>query len=108
MSYAIDIPPVVFDAMQELPRRTLLSIHLMLSRLAKVALLWPPADVRWEHFGRRDGEGLCFYVEGCCVRVEVRSVSRLIAVREIGRVLVRLPPQVPDCELEVQGSAAQH
>lgn len=91
MPYSIHIPNSLFSMMEELPRRTCASIHLTLSRMAELAPDWPPDDPRWERLARRDSEGLHFYVDGCCVRLELNAGARCLSVREIGRVLVHLP-----------------
>ncbi|MDY7225844.1 hypothetical protein [Hyalangium rubrum] len=108
MCYDLDIPRPLFELMQELPTRTRIGIYLALSRLSEVASLWPPDDVRWERFGRRNGDGLCFYVEGCCVSVELQPTERRLRVREIGRVLVRLPLDASGLEGNLLSSPAQH
>jgi hypothetical protein len=91
MSYAIHVPDSLFSMMEELPRRTCASIHLTLSRLAEVAPYWPLDDMRWERLAQRDNEGLHFYVDGCCVRLERDDAAQCLTVREIGRILVHLP-----------------
>jgi len=91
MSYAIHIPNALFSMMEELPRRTCASIHLALSRMAEMAPYWPLDDLRWERLARRDSEGLHFYVDGCCVRLELDEAQQRLSVREIGRILVHLP-----------------
>jgi hypothetical protein len=60
-------------------------------RLAEAAERWPVGDPRWGQLARPQGDGLLFYAEGCCVRLEAQPERRRLVVREMGRVLVRLP-----------------
>lgn len=69
-----------------------MSVQLRLARLAEVAEHWPAGDPRWGQLARQQGEELLFYAEGCCVRLELEPERRRLVVREMGRVLVRLPP----------------
>jgi len=107
MSYAIDIPPALLVLMDELPRRTCASVHLMLARIAEAATLWGPEDPRWEQFVQRDGEGLRFYVDGCCVRVCLQPEARRLVVQEIGRVLIHLRVDSPAFEYNFPGSLVE-
>ncbi len=91
MPYAIHIPDSLFAMMEELPLRTRASIHLALSRMAELAPSWPLEDMRWERLAQRDNEGLHFYVDGCCIRLERDDEVQCLTVREIGRILVHLP-----------------
>jgi hypothetical protein len=93
MSYAIDIAPASLALLEELPRRSSACVFAMLEQLAELADLWEWDDPRWARFVQRDAEGLHFYVGGCCVRLELHRDTRRLVVREIGRVLVHLPPQ---------------
>lgn len=79
------------DLMQSLPWRARLSVQGRLARLAEAAERWPVGDPRWGQLARPRGDGLLFYAEGCCVRLEVQPERRRLVVREMGRVLVRLP-----------------
>jgi hypothetical protein len=77
---------------------------MVLAQLAELAALWEPGDLRWERFVQRDEDGgLRFYVDGCCVRVHFVSDARYLVVREIGRVLVHLPPGRPEFEANLLG-----
>ncbi|HZH15425.1 MAG TPA: hypothetical protein VE057_13825 [Archangium sp.] len=105
MSYAIDLPDHLFALMDELPRRTCATIHLVLARIAELAALWAPDDGRWKQFVYQDDQGLRFYVHGCCVRLWLDSEAKRVVVCGIGRVLVRLPHELLD--LEAEGSSAQ-
>jgi hypothetical protein len=107
MSYAIHIPDSLFAMMEELPRRTCASIHLTLSRMAEVAPYWPLEDMRWERLAQRDTEGLHFYVDGCCIRLELDDGAECLTVREIGRVLVHLPAELLGLEQAPLGSAVE-
>lgn len=68
-----------------------MSVQLRLARLAEVAEQWPAGDPRWGQLARQQGEELLFYTEGCCVRFGLEPERRRLVVREMGRVLVRLP-----------------
>jgi hypothetical protein len=94
MPYTIHIPDALFTMMEELPRRTFASIHLTLSRMAELGPHWPPGDLRWERLAQRDTEGLHFYVDGCCIRLELDAAQQRLSVREIGRILVHLPAEL--------------
>jgi hypothetical protein len=94
MPYAIHIPDTLFSMMEELPRRTRASIHLTLSRMAEMASHWPLEDLRWERLARRDDAGLHFYVDGCCLRLELDAQRQRLTVREMGRILVHLPAEL--------------
>jgi len=98
MPYTIYIPDAVFSLMEELPRRTCASIHLTLSRVAELAPHWPLDDLRWERLAQHDEEGLHFYVDGCCIRLELDAASQCLTVREIGRILVHLPAELLQLE----------
>jgi hypothetical protein len=108
MPYTIDIPSPLLALMEELPLRTCSSIYGTLERIGTLAELWPQDDERWGLLARTDGEGLCFYADGCCVRVELRPEERRLVAREIGRVLVHLPAQGFEEGLAVQGSHPEH
>ncbi len=108
MPYAIDIPDASLVLMEELPRRTCGAIYGMLERMAGLAELWSLNDERWQLVARADGQGLCFYADGCCVRVELHPEERRLVVREIGRVLVRLPAHALDDGYALQGSYPEH
>ena len=107
MSYAIHIPDALFSMMEELPRRTCASIHLALSRMAEMAPCWPLDDLRWERLAQRDSEGLHFYVDGCCIRLELDAAAQCLAVREIGRILVHLPAGLLGLEQAPVASAVE-
>ncbi|HLL00579.1 MAG TPA: hypothetical protein VK539_08345 [Myxococcaceae bacterium] len=107
MPYSIHIPNMLFSMMEELPRRTCASIHLTLSRMAELAPEWPLDDPRWERLARRDAEGLHFYVDGCCVRLELEAATQCLSVREIGRVLVHLPAGLLNLESTSVASAVE-
>jgi hypothetical protein len=104
MPYTIDIPAALLKLMEELPLRTCSAIYGTLERMGVLAELWGPGDERWQLVARPDGKGLCFYADGCCVRVRLQPEGRRLVVREIGRVLVHLPGQGLDDERAVQGS----
>jgi hypothetical protein len=108
MSYAIDIPAPLLSLMEELPLRACSSIYETLERMGVLAELWGRDDERWQLVARSNGEGLCFYAEGCCVRVELHPEERRLVVREIGRVLVHLPVQGRHDGYEAQGSHPEH
>jgi hypothetical protein len=108
MPYAIDIPAALLVLMEELPVRTCSAIYGTLDRMGTLAELWDKDDERWQLVARPDGGGLCFYADGCCVRVELYPDERRLVVREIGRVLVRLPPQGLDYGPNLQGSHPEH
>ncbi|QSQ20585.1 hypothetical protein JY651_35905 [Pyxidicoccus parkwayensis] len=91
MSYAIHMHSALAELMDALSTRARLCVRTKLERLAELAEHWPVGDPRWEQLARQDGEALLFYAEGCCVRLELRPEQRLLVVREMGRVLVRLP-----------------
>jgi hypothetical protein len=91
MAYVIDLPDHLFALMDELPRRTCATIHLMLSRIAELAALWSPDDERWKQVAYQDEQGMRFYAHGCCVQFCLEPETRRLVVRGIGRVLVRLP-----------------
>src|SRR5688572_5306923 len=107
MPYAIQIPDALFALMEELPRRTRASIHLTLSRLADVAPIWLRDDLRWERLAHRDKEGLHFYVDGCCIRLELDAQARCLTVREIGRILVHLPAELMGLKQAPQASPVE-
>jgi hypothetical protein len=107
MPYTIHIPDSLFSMMEELPRHTRASIHLTLSRIAELAPEWPLDDLRWERLARRDAEGLHFYVDGCCVQLELEAATQCLAVREIGRVLVHLPAGLLNLENNSVASAVE-
>jgi len=92
MSYAIDIPASLSALMEGFPLRTRAAIYGTLERIIQHAELWGPDDERWEQLAWRDGEGLRFYADGCCVRLEFLPGKRLVLL-EIGRILVHLPPE---------------
>jgi hypothetical protein len=91
MSYAIHMHAALTDLMESLSSRARLSVQSRLARLAEVAEHWPVGDPRWGQLARQQGEELLFYAEGCCVRLELEPERRRLVVRELGRVLVRLP-----------------
>ncbi|WNG41709.1 hypothetical protein F0U61_54555 [Archangium violaceum] len=107
MSYAIELPDDLFALMEELPRNTCVTIHLMLARIAELAALWPPGDERWTQFVYQDDLGLRFYVQGCCVRLYLEPETRRVVVCGIGRVLVTLPEEFFDFETGAEASPAQ-
>ena len=90
MSFAIDLPEHIRSLMEVLPRHTCATIHLMLARIAELATHWPPDDARWKQLAYDDGEGLRFYVRGCCVRLCLEPETRRVVVLGIGRVRVRV------------------
>ncbi|QRK11151.1 hypothetical protein JQX13_14390 [Archangium violaceum] len=106
MSYSIDLSDELFALMEELPRHTSVTIHLMLARIAELAALWPPDDERWKQFTYQDDLGLRFYVQGCCVRLYLDPEARRVVVCGIGRVLVTLPDELLDSETGAEGSPA--
>jgi hypothetical protein len=108
MPYVIEIPASLLALMEELPLRTASAIYGALERIGTLAELWPQDDERWELLARTDGGGLCFYADGCCVRVELHPKKRRLVVREIGRVLVHLPVQGLDDGYTLQGSHPEH
>jgi hypothetical protein len=108
MPYVIDIPAPLLALMEELPLRTCSAIYGTLERMGVLAELWPQDDERWGLLARPEGHGLCFYADGCCVRVELRPDERRLVMREIGRVLVRLPVQGLEDTYAVQGSHPEH
>jgi hypothetical protein len=108
MPYIIDIPSLLLTLLEELPSRTCSAIYETLERIGTLAELWPQDDERWGVLARLDGQGLRFYADGCCVRVELHTEERRLVVREIGRVLVRLPAQGLDGEYAAQGSHPEH
>ncbi len=108
MPYAIDIPDALLVLMEELPRRTCAALYGTLERMAVLAELWGKDDERWQLVARADDQGLCFYADDCCVRVELRPEERRLVVREIGRVLVRLPAQTLDDGYSLLGSYPEH
>lgn len=91
MTYAIHMHSALSDLMQSLPSRARLSVQGRLARLAEAAEHWPVGDPRWGQLARPQEDGLLFYAESCCVRLEVEPERRRLVVREMGRVLVRLP-----------------
>ena len=91
MSYAIHMHSALAELMEVLSSRARLSVQTKLARLAELAEHWPVGDPRWEQLARQDGDALLFYAEGCCVRLELQPEHRRLVVREMGRVLVRLP-----------------
>jgi hypothetical protein len=107
MSYAIELPDHLFALMDDLPRRTCATIHLMLARIAELAEFWPPDDERWKQFAYQDDQGLRFYAHGCCVQLCVDSEAKRVVVRGIGRVLVRLPHELLNAGADSEGSPAQ-
>lgn len=108
MSYTIDIPAPLLALMEELPLRTCSAIYGTLERIGTLAELWAQDDERWGLLARPDGDGLCFYADGCCVRLELHPEERRLVVKEIGRVLVRLPVQGLDDMYAAQGSHPEH
>ncbi len=108
MPYTIDIPDALLMLMEELPQRACAAIYGTLERMAVLAELWGQNDERWQLVARANGQGLCFYADGCCVRAELRPEERRLVVREIGRVLVRLPAQALDDRYALQGSYPEH
>lgn len=103
MAYVIDLPDHLFGLMDDLPRRTCATIHLMLARIAELAALWSPDDERWKQLAYQDEQGMRFYAHGCCVQFSLEPDTRRVVVRGLGRVLVRLP-----YELLETGSADAH
>lgn len=93
MSYAIDIPASLIALMEELPARTGAALCEVFVHLAELAELCSPEDERWDQIAQREEQGLRFYVDGCCVRVELCLELHRLRVREIGRVLVHLPAE---------------
>ncbi|NMO16225.1 hypothetical protein HPC49_32535 [Pyxidicoccus fallax] len=91
MSYAIHMHSALTSMMESLPSRARLSVQGRLARLAEAAEQWPAGDLRWGQLARQQGEELLFYAEGCCVRLGLEPERRRLVVRELGRVLVRLP-----------------
>lgn len=108
MSYAIDIPAPLQSLLEGFPQRTRMAIHGMLDRMARRAEVWGPEDTRWEHLARHEGEGLCFYADGCCVKVELQPEARRLVLREIGRVLVHVPATGGALGQDVLGSHPEH
>jgi len=106
MSYSIHLPEDLVSLLEALPRRTCATIHLMLARIAELAVHWPPEDWRWEQFAYHDDHGLRFYVQGCCVRFCLEPETRRVVVRGLGRVLVRLPSELLDFEAGSEGASA--
>jgi hypothetical protein len=106
MAYDIYLSDCLFALMDELPRRTCATIHLMLARIAELAENWPAGDERWHRFAYCDDQGLRFYTGGCCVRISLESDTRRLVVREIGRVLARLPAEVQTSDSSAMGSPA--
>ncbi len=93
MSYALEIPPILASLLEELPRRTRLAVHARLCLLADAVERWPSDDPRWGRLARREGEELRLYVDGCCLCLQVEPGTKRLAVREVGRVIVQLPPE---------------
>jgi hypothetical protein len=91
MSYAIHMHSALTSLMESLPSRARVSVQLRLARLAEAAELWPAGDPRWGQLARQEGEELLFYADSCCVRLGLEPERRRLVVREMGRVLVRLP-----------------
>jgi hypothetical protein len=91
MSYAIELPEHLLSVMDELSRRTSTTIHLMLERIAELAECLPLDDERWKQFAYHDGQGMRFYVHGCCVQLRLEPEEKRVVVHGISRVLVRLP-----------------
>ncbi|MCP3136117.1 hypothetical protein [Pyxidicoccus xibeiensis] len=91
MSYAIHMHSALSSLMDSLPSRARQSVQLRLARLAEAAEHLPAGDPRWGQLARQEGEELLFYAHSCCVRLEVEPERRRLVVRELGRVLVRLP-----------------
>jgi hypothetical protein len=108
MAYVIDIPAPLRSLMEGFPLRTRAAIHGTLDRMARWAEFWEPGDARWERLARHDGQGLHFYADGCCVRVELQPGVRRLALREIGRVLVHLPGGWRTHGQDVVGSHLEH
>ncbi|HEX8703663.1 MAG TPA: hypothetical protein VF815_32805 [Myxococcaceae bacterium] len=107
MPYALHIPDALFSMMEELPRRTCASIHLTLSRIAELAPHWPLDDLRWERLARHDDEGLHFYVDGCCIRLNLDVAAQCVTVTEIGRILVHLPAELLRLERAPEASVVE-
>lgn len=95
MPFDIDLPSPLASMMDLLPLRARCQLCIRLARIADAAEHWPVGDLRWEQLARRDGSELRLYVEGCCVRVQLQPASQRIVVREIARVLVHLPGDIP-------------
>lgn len=91
MSYAIHMHSALTSMLASLPSRARLSVQGRLARLAEAAEQWPAGDPRWGQLARQQGGELLFYAEGCCVRLGLEPERRRLVVREMGRVLVRLP-----------------
>ena len=106
MSYALDLPAHLLSLMEALPRRTCATIHLMLARIAELAALWPPEDGRWTQFVYQDGQGMRFYVQGCCVRFCLEPEARRVVVLELGRVVVHLSSELLDSDTGAEGAPA--
>ncbi len=105
MTYTLEIAPAALALLEELPRRSFACVLAVLEHLVELAGLWERDDPRWEGFVQRDEQGLHFYVEGCCVRLELQRPTRRLVVREIGRVLVHLPPQKQELRANLMGSS---
>lgn len=106
MSFVIDLPEHVLSLMDELPRHTCATIHLMLARIAELATHWPPEDWRWKQLAYCDDQGLRFYVQGCCVRLCLEPETRRVVVRGLGRVRVHLPSESLDSETSAEHAPA--
>ncbi|MFP2909688.1 hypothetical protein ACLESD_32510 [Pyxidicoccus sp. 3LFB2] len=91
MSYAIHMHSALTSMMESLSSRARMSVQLRLARLAEAAEHLPAGDPRWGQLARQEGEELLFYADGCCVRLELEPERHRLVVREMGRVLVRLP-----------------
>jgi hypothetical protein len=107
MPYVIELPDHLFALMDELPRSTCATIHLMLARIAELAAIWSPDDERWKQLTYQDEQGMRFYVQGCCVQLCLDAETKRVVVRGIGRVLVRLPHELLVSEAGSEGSSAQ-
>ncbi|MFY0522922.1 hypothetical protein ACN28I_06915 [Archangium gephyra] len=107
MAYVIELPEHLFSVMDELSRRTSTTIHLMLERIAELADTLPRDDERWKQFAYHDGQGMRFYVHGCCVQFRLEPEEKRVVVYGISRVLVRLPYEMPDFGTGSEGSPAQ-
>jgi hypothetical protein len=106
MAYDIYLSECLFALMDELPRRTCATIHLMLARIAELADLWPPGDERWQRFAYCDDQGLRFYTGGCCVRISLEADTRRVVVREIGRVLAHIRSEAHTSDSSAMGAPA--
>jgi hypothetical protein len=93
MPFDIDIAPSVASLLEVLSPRTRRTAYMRLGQVADAAERWPQGDLRWEQLAHREGADLYLYVEGCCLRLQLQPLVRRLVVRELGRVLVRLPAE---------------